>query len=201
VRKHLTVVALLVAFFCFFAPGWTAECQCPQARRVDGWCDVHQVGYIAGLPIRSQLVHEALDAHGHAVDPATFDCPACRDAIKTSGFCEQHAIGFVDRMAYFSRLTYEIARGSRVDPAHIDCAVCRKNSENSGWCKRCKAGTIGNVVIRDPAAYARAADALRMVQEAMVVARRCERCAVALVTSSECPLCRISYRDGKPVKN
>jgi hypothetical protein len=198
-QRRLPLLACLLATLCWGAGARSADCSCPEARRVDGWCEAHATGYIAGLPVASQLVHEALDAHGHEVDPATFDCPRCRAAIAASGFCDEHSVGFVRSMAYFSRLTYEIARGTRSEPQRLECKVCRKNSESLGWCDRCKAGTIGNVVIRDQEAYARAASALRMVQDALVVAKRCERCAVAMVTSSQCPLCRISYKDGKKV--
>jgi len=199
-RPRLLFLACVLASLCCGSGARTAECLCPQARRVDGWCDAHHVGYIAGLAVPSQLVHEALDAHGHQVDLTTFDCPSCRAAIAASGFCEQHSVGFVNRMAYFSRLTYEIAQGTRVDAVRSECPVCRKNSDSYGWCERHKVGTLGNVVLRDPAAYSRAAHAMTIVQEALVVAGRCERCAVAMVTSSQCPLCRITYKDGKPVR-
>src|SRR5262245_37038094 len=84
-RTRLPFLACLLASRYCGVGARTAECLCPQARRVDGWCDVHHVGYIAGLPVSSQLVHEALDAHGHQVDLTTFDCPSCRAAIAASG--------------------------------------------------------------------------------------------------------------------
>ena len=40
-------------------------CTCAEARSVNGWCEAHAVGYVAGLEIRSAELFEALDTHGH----------------------------------------------------------------------------------------------------------------------------------------
>lgn len=177
----------------------TTACTCAAARLADGWCDVHQVGYVAMVRIPSRLVHDALDAHGHLLDLGTFTCPACRKAIDLDGFCDEHRTGFVRGEAYFSRLTYEMARGERVDPKRIECPVCRRNVDQPGWCPKDGRGMIGNVAIGDRAAYNRAAASVAVVRAAAAMAARCEGCAVAMVTDTECWRCRITYRNGVPL--
>lgn len=193
--------ALIAAVVCTTssAGAEAPPCTCAVARAADGWCEQHQVGYIGGIRIPSKLVFETMDAHGHVVDLSTYTCETCQKAIKTDGFCAVDSVGFVKKLAYYSRLSYELARGERTPRAGITCRTCRKNSESQGWCERCKIGRIGPVAIRDREAYelaAHAADLLRAANEAAV---RCDLCGVSVLTNARCPICRITYRDGKPV--
>ncbi|HET9481416.1 MAG TPA: hypothetical protein VFP98_06660 [Candidatus Polarisedimenticolia bacterium] len=176
-----------------------AACTCEAARLDTGWCERHGVGYVASIPIRSRLLYETLDAHGHTLDPDAFTCEICRVAIRTDGFCEKDRIGFVRTQAYFSRLTYELARGERLPPGTIDCPACRKNAESLGWCERCRVGMIGSVHAKDRLAYDKASAAVVILVAANETAARCEECAVAMITDSLCARHRISYREGKPV--
>ena len=174
-------------------------CSCAVAREADGWCEQHQVGYVGGILIHSKLVFETMDAHGHVVDLSTFHCETCQRAIHTDGFCALDSVGFVKGLAYFSRLTYELARGQRTPRADLTCHTCRKNSESQGWCDRCKIGRIGPVAIRDREAFERAAQAADLLRAANEAAVRCEWCGVAVLTNAQCPMCRITYKGGKPV--
>ena len=179
------------------APPASAPCACATALVTNGWCERHEVGYVAGVVIKSKMLYETLDAHGHVLDLTTFVCPMCRKAIETDGFCEDHKIGFVAKQAYFSRLTYELARGKPVDPAMIPCAACRSNTKSHGWCEKHKVGMAGRVAITDHDAYLRTLKAIGILEIANKMAARCEGCAVAIVTNSFCPNHRIRYRDGK----
>ena len=174
-------------------------CTCAVTRGADGWCEQHHVGYLAGIPVHSKLVFEQMDAHGHVLDLRTFQCETCQRAIRTDGFCAQDSVGFVKGLAYFSRLTYELARGERTPSAGITCRNCRKNAEKQGWCDRCKIGRIGPVAIRDRVAYEQAAQAATLLRAANAAAIRCDPCGVAVLTSAQCPICRTTYKDGKPV--
>ena len=175
-------------------------CVCDEARLINGWCERHAVGYVAALPIHSRLLFEQLDAHGHELDLTTFTCPACRKGIAESGYCDEHHLGFVGRLVYFSRLTFELARGERRDPLLIECAACIKNASWQGWCEKDHVGMVGQVAIMDRAAWQRAAHAMEIVRAADETAKRCEQCAIAMVIDGECPLCRITYKDGAKVK-
>jgi len=174
-------------------------CTCVAAKETNGWCDLHATGYVASVPIRSKMLYETLDAHGHDVDLSTFRCDSCKRAIANEGFCEEHRVGFVSRQAYFSRLTHELARGERKDPEKMRCQTCRSHAETHGWCETCHVGMLGRVAAKDRQGYERAVRAIEVLQEANKAAERCEYCAAAIVTDTECPMCRVTYKDGKPL--
>ncbi len=174
-------------------------CTCAAAVRANGWCALHKVGYLASIPVRSELLFETLDAHGHDLDLSTFECESCRKAIATEGFCEEHRVGFVRGLAYFSRLTYELARGVPMDLESLTCPVCIRNAATYGWCDEHGLGMLGSTGVRDRAGYERAVKAIEILKLAVQEAERCERCAVAMVSDSDCPYHRVLYKDGKPV--
>jgi len=180
-------------------PGTGAVCVCATARSTNAWCPVHDVGYVGGLKLNSSWLHEALDAHGHDVVLSSFNCPACRRAIDGDGYCDEHKVGFVHGRAYFSKLTWRLGKAEVREPADIACAICRKNSETHGWCDRDRIGMVGPFAIRDRAAYDEEVHALGIVALADHEAKRCPYCAVAMVTDTQCPLCRITYKDGKRI--
>ena len=173
------------------------RCSCAQALENGGWCDVHEIGFIGSVEVDSRLLFDALDAHGHTVDPATFDCPSCREAIATAGFCATHRIGFFEGKAYFSRLSYSLARGRRLVPAAVECPTCRRHMAARGWCATCGVGMVGNVAIHDRRDFDEVDRALSIVESANRVAARCEHCAMAMVTDTQCPVCGIRYEGGK----
>ena len=174
-----------------------AACLCATSRETNGWCPVHEFGYVGGVKVTSRRLYEAADAHGHKLDLTTFTCPTCRAAIATSGFCEIHRVGFVHEQAYYSRLTYELARGEVRVASSIACPTCRKNAETYGWCAKSRVGMVGSVAIRNRADFERAVEALKIFIAANEAARRCEYCALAIITDSECPACKIRYKNGK----
>jgi len=181
------------------APAAAAD-PCADARAIDGWCKEQEVGFVANVAIHSRLLWDAMDAHGHLLDLSTFTCPTCRKAIDEEGFCEQHRTGFVKKMAYFSRLTYEMARGERIDPATLRCHECRRHAETTGWCDKHRLGMIGNVVIRDHAAWDRADAAVQILRRAVDMLPHCEWCAIAMVTDTKCPIDKTQWRGGQPVR-
>jgi hypothetical protein len=176
-----------------------AACTCDVARETNGWCEAHQVGYLGPIEVESFKLHEALDAHGHVMDPQSMECAACREAFATGGFCEEHRIGFVGGLGYFSPLTYHLARGQRRELAEIDCPVCRRNALDQGWCETCQTGMVGNVAIAGRESWERVERALARLRAAIEVSSRCEICATALALDGYCPLCQIWYKDGKAV--
>lgn len=198
--RHVLVPGLFLATFASAAapaPSVPAPPDLCRAERLgDLWCDHAGAGYVASVAIPSRLLFEAMDAHGHVLDLSSFTCPSCKAAIASDGFCEEHRTGFVGKLAYFSRLTYEMARGERKDPGTIRCPACRRHAETTGWCARHRLGMIGNVAIADRAAYDRAAKAVAILRAAVAMLPRCEGCAVAMVTDTECWPHRIPYVNG-----
>ncbi len=189
-------------FFLFVAntpSGQQTICTCEIARMKGGWCQRCGVGHIASVRIESADLFEWLDAHGHQIDPDRIECEICQKAIATDGFCERCKMGFVGKEAYLSRLTYHIAKGQPRSVGKIQCSQCRKNADRFGWCDRCKLGMIGNVEIRIRKDYDGAANAFRILLIAIHTARKCESCALAIVSDTNCRTCKINYKDGKPV--
>jgi hypothetical protein len=58
---------------------------------------------------------------------------------------------------------------------------------------------VGPFAIRDRQEFDRTVAALDLFLVANEAARRCSYCAGAIMTNSECPACRIAYKDGKVV--
>jgi hypothetical protein len=199
-RRVVGVAAVVAALLFVRNPvawGLTDECLCATARDTNGWCPVHEFGYVGGVRVTSRWLYEFADAHGHELDLSTFTCPSCRSAIATNGFCEIHRIGFVDRLAYYSLLTYELGKGQARRASTIACATCRKNSESHGWCTKSGVGMVGPFALRNRRDFDRAVTALEIFVVANEAALRCNSCAGALLTDSECPACNIRYKGGK----
>jgi rubrerythrin len=175
-------------------------CMCADARLVNGWCEAHEVGYVAGLEIRSAELFETLDTHGHVIAPEFIRCAKCLEARQTDGFCEEHRMGFVEGLAYLSPLTYHLAKGEVKDLSRIACPICKKNAESYGWCPKCNVGMVGHVEIRDPASFKELLRAYDTLLSARETVARCELCASAMVVDGRCPVCKIAYKDGQPIE-
>jgi hypothetical protein len=171
--------------------------QCAQARLENKWCDACKIGYVAGVPIKSKLLFEGLDAHGHTVVLSTFTCSSCKSAIAEQGFCEKCRTGFLGNQAYFSRLTYELAHGRSVTAESLSCPVCRKNHGNHNWCDKCRLGIVGNTVLNDRRNFDAAVRPYEIMLVANDAAARCEMCALAIITDTRCFVCKLDYKDGK----
>jgi len=166
---------------------------------MSGWCERHGIGYVGSVKIRSYLLYEIMDAHGHTVDYDNLQCPACRKAMNEAGFCEEHRVGWVGRKAYFSRLTYELARAEKRDITTITCPVCWKNADDHGWCDAHQVGMVRDLAIPGRERWDQVAKAIGILEIAEKASERCEQCAMAIVTDSRCPFHRITYKDGRPV--
>ena len=177
----------------------SAPCTCGDARGMSGWCERHGIGYVADVEIRSWLLYEMMDAHGHAIDIRLLDCPECQRAYQSDGFCEEHKMGFVGKKAYFSRLTFELARADPIDPTTIACPVCRKNTHGHGWCEAHQIGMVNHLAIRDRAHYRHLLAAIENLEIANKASEQCEECALAIVADGRCPFHRITYKDGHAV--
>lgn len=193
--------ACLVLLLLLVAPSFADEpCTCNEKRTLGVWCDVHDRGYVAGVEIRSAELFEALDAHGHEIDDEYLDCETCKRFKKDGGFCEDHGRGWVGGLAYMSKLTYHLASGTLRDGDAIECPVCRKNADTHGWCAKCGVGMFGPVEVSGRQTFQELDHAYHTLLEAQKTTERCELCAGAMVIDGRCPVCKISYKDGKPTK-
>ncbi len=210
-----SLVALLAAASPI-PPPTDGGCSCPAAQLANGWCHACKVGYVASLPIKSEILFEALDPHGHELDPALMPCSECKAAFAADTQCKVHRIGFVDRQAYFSKLTYALAKGQVRDVSTITCERCKSNAlrhtvkpttkpdakkpASDGWCDICKIGMVGNVEFRKREDFDLASAEFRKLIPAAKTAERCGRCAYAQLYDGTCRVCAISYRGGKKLR-
>jgi hypothetical protein len=204
VSRRIAGLAVVVALWLIALPlasGEAGVCTCATSRETNGWCEVHEFGYIGGVKVTSRWLYEYIDAHGHALNLTTFTCPECRAAIASGGFCETHHLGFVNKMGYFSRLTYELGKAEAKPPSAIACRTCRKNAQTHGWCAKSGVGMIGPFAIRNRQDFDLAEAALERFMIANEASKRCNYCAGAILTDSECPVCKIRYKDGKVMAN
>lgn len=190
-----------LTFILIVCPGSTAatECKCDVSKHEGGWCYSCKTGYLAGVRIESELLFEVLDAHGHHIDPSAIRCNICKEAIKTNSFCDKCRIGWFGKKAYMSRLTYHLTKGETRVVCDIKCATCREGAAKGGWCKKCHVGMVGNVAIKDKTDFEHAIMAYRRLLIAVQLAKRCEMCAVALMSDGTCTRCKKTYKNGKIV--
>jgi len=192
---------LLILIVLAMSRGWSEAKQtgCEQARRTNHWCRAGNVGYVAGLEIRSRFLYEVLDAHGHTIVPQAVQCDVCREALKSHGYCPAHRMGYVGGRAYMTPLTYYLARGRRVDPASITCPICRKNLQGIGWCERDHVGIVGTTALDDRQEFEELTKAYQILVAAIQMSSTCERCSGAMVADGYCAIHRIKFKDGVPV--
>ncbi len=198
--KFCRSLALAVTILTLASSAAYPECSCDVAKVEGGWCATCSIGYLAGVPIKSELLFDVLDAHGHDIAPEAITCSTCRAAIESNGFCDHCRMGWIDQRAYMSRLTYHITKGETKPASAIACPVCRANAATSGWCNECDVGMVGNVAIKDKTDFEHASSAYRRLLEALQLADRCEWCAIALMSDGICTRCKKAYKNGKLVQ-
>lgn len=195
------MAGLLLLTALGLSDGWSAGggASCEQARRKNHWCAAGNVGYVAGLEIRSRFLYEVLDPHGHTIILEEVQCDTCREALKSHGFCSAHRMGYVGGRAYLTPLTYYLARGKPIDPASLSCPICRKHTQGIGWCDRDQRGIVGYTALDDRQEFEELSKAYQILQAAIQKSASCERCAGAMMADGYCAIHRIKYKDGSPV--
>lgn len=156
----LASVGLLIGMGTLLIVAWAGRrevgaataslCTCELERQRSGWCEKCGIGYVADLSIRSKMLYDALDAHGHDIDVAGLRCARCSAAVEADGYCADHRRGFVGGRAYFSRLAYHLARDEREEvQAELEvlalavrtlerCEVCAAAMVSDGVCPECR---------------------------------------------------------------
>jgi len=139
------------------------------------------------------MLFEALDAHGHEIDLSAVRCPTCKKSSEHDGYCEVCRIGFYRKKAFFTRLTFELARGTPLKREALKCEECRRHMEPTRWCERCDTGNIGNVLVSSKQGYEAAKREFERLLAAIKMLPQCERCALAYFMRTLCPDCRKSF--------
>jgi hypothetical protein len=90
-----------------------------------------------------------------------------------------------------------LAKGTPIDVSRLTCSTCKKDASSFGWCEKDRLGIVGHTGFTDRASYDRTVAALAIVKLANEESKRCQYCAAAIVTDSECPFCKISWKNGR----
>ncbi len=106
-------------------------CLCSQATLQSGWCIEHERGYVFGIAIKSQMLFEAMDTHGHEVRGDSLTCGGCRKAFAGGSICPVCTWGFHEGKIYRSKLTWLSARGEPVAVKSLTCPTCSALAEAS----------------------------------------------------------------------
>lgn len=187
---------LLMCSIFLDIPPVARECICAKAQVRDGWCDVCDFGFVAGLKVPSKLLFTTID-HGHEVDPQFIRCDSCRGLVKTDGFCTSCQCGYFKSKLYLTPFTYVLAVGERIDPRAITCPKCREHVQIGGWCDECKRGIFGNVSVTRREQFDEAVAAFRRLKLGLAYLDKCELCGTAMYSNGMCPKHRLVYTDGK----
>lgn len=138
------------------------------------------------------------------------DAPAthCTCALERarSGWCEACGVGYVAGVALPSKILYDAldAHGHDLDLAALACPDCQAAARTDDFCARHQRGFVGGRAYLSRLAYHSARgepdavrDELRLLDLALATSARCELCAAAMVIDGDCPVCRLSYREGR----
>jgi hypothetical protein len=107
-------------------------------------------------------------------------------------------MGYLAGQAYLSKLAYLAARGRVRTSDELACRRCAANAAAEGWCDTCRVGRVGPLALDERDDFLAARDELARLRAAIAKLETCATCAVASFTGGRCPVCRISYREGRP---
>lgn len=195
VRSMLTLVASVV-LLASAVPAMAAGCPgCDKvAKAGEGFCCGK--GKIYGVQLPSKKLYTALA--GHKIDPAKMKCAGCKAAAKTDGRCEHCGVGAADGKMFHSKVSHTLAKGQPMSAEKAKhCSACASAHKNNGFCSGCSAGFVAGRLFVGKASHEAAVEARKILVMAADAAKKCEACAVAMVTDGKCEHCKVSFKDGK----
>ena len=192
-RKYLIFPAAALVLAMSSSALAQYEC-CKKSKLTDASCCGNS--YYDGVSFKSVKLHKALT--GKTVKASYIKCDGCKKALKSDGTCDYCNLNFADGKSYKSKVAYTLAKGKAVDTSKIKCESCQKAAKNDqGRCESCDVGWVGNKVFKDKKDYKAAGEARVILTNAVKTSKKCEDCAVAMVTDGTCAACKISFKDGK----
>lgn len=193
VRTMLTLVCVLAVV------GIVAPAQaCPGCDKVvekgEGFhCDK---GIIYGVELASEKFYKTVA--GKEVDAESFKCDGCKTAHKENGTCPHCKIGMANGQMYRSAFSHTLAKGTPTDVEKISqCDSCTTAHKDNGYCTACDAGFVAGRKFKGKESYDAALAAYKTISSAATLAKKCEACAIAMVTDGTCDSCKVSYKGGK----
>ncbi len=192
-RKYLIVPAAALILAMSSSALAQYKC-CTKSKLTDAACCGNS--YFDGVSFKSAKLHKALT--GKTVKASYIKCGSCKEALKSDGTCDHCKVNFTGGKSYSSKVAYTLAKGKAIDTSKIECKSCAKAAKkDSGWCDGCKVGLVGNKLYKNAKDYKAATKARMVLAKAVETSKKCETCAVAMVTDGTCDACKVSFKDGK----
>ncbi|MCP4246979.1 MAG: hypothetical protein GY778_08005 [bacterium] len=197
-RTMLTVACAVLVV------GWAVPAMagdCPGCKKIEkqgeGFCGHCDQGKIFGVELASQKLYDAVA--GEKVDAEKMKCDGCKKAAKKNDTCcgKSYAAG----KAFKSPVGYKLAMGkpyTAKKAAH--CPGCKNAFESNGFCTGCNEGFVASRAFKSKENYDAALAAHKTLAKAAKTSKKCEACAVAMVTDGACKHCNVSYKDGSVVQ-
>lgn len=195
--RKLMIIGALVSFGnCAVMAG---ECNCKAVTEAkSGFCDSCNKGQIFGEKLTSRKLYEAL--HGHSVESAKMTCEGCKRASEKNGKCASCKIGFAHGRMYHSPMGHSMAVGESYSAEKSNgCSGCKKAFAKHGFCSGCNVGFVRGLIYRSRSQHHAAARAHEIIHDAITLSKKCEDCALAMVTNSKCEKCNIRFQNGRSI--
>jgi hypothetical protein len=197
--RVMSTLVLVTAMLGFAAPATAHDCKGCQAigKKGDGFCAHCGKGKVFGVDLTSQKLYDA--TAGKEVQIDEMKCAGCKKAAATNGSCCGKS--FAHGKAYHSPVGYTLAKGKPYTEAKAGhCPGCRDAFASHGFCTGCNVGFVAHRLYKDKESHDAALAAHQTLVKAAEISKKCEACAVAMVTNGKCDHCNVSFKDGKPVK-
>lgn len=176
------------------------KCICPQMNAASvAWCGHCGSGVAFGHPVKSQKLITVLQ--GAPVQPDQLKCPGCKQAAQAGGaHCNKI---FARGKAYDSFVAGAIAKGEVIEATQIECAQCKKAAAERGafFCTGCNRGFVDGLAFNSKEDFEAAKKADVILVRAVATTEKCEQCAVGMVTNGQCTHCKVTFKDGEPIKS
>lgn len=196
--RTMLTLASVMAVMGAGAPVMAGDCKsCTKvAKHGRGFCYGCEKGKAFGVDLASKGLYDALV--GQPINRERLKCPGCKDAAKTEGRCSHCKVTAANGKFYHSPVASVLAKGTPVSAEKAAaCSGCKTAHGEDGFCKECGAGFVGERMFKGEENYKAALVAHKTLTKAASTAKKCEACAVAMVTDGTCEHCKVSFKDGK----
>ena len=164
------------------------------AKKGEGFCCGK--GQIHGVELTSRNLYDALA--GQKLEADKIKCAGCKYAAKNNGVCSHCRVGVAGDKLYHSLLSHKLAKGQPITARMASlCGGCKTAYKDHGRCTGCSVGFVSHRMFKDQADYDAALAARKTILAAAAMSKKCETCAVAMVTDGKCTKCKLSFKDGK----
>ena len=196
-RTMLNLASVLIVMGAC-APVMAGDCVgCSKvAKHGRGFCNACEKGKAFGVDLTSKGLYDALA--GSAINKDKLKCPGCKEAAKTNGTCAHCKVTAANGKFYHSPVASVLARGTRVSAEKAaSCSGCKTAHSEDGFCTGCSAGFVGGRMFKGEENYKAAIAAYNTLTKAASAVKKCEACAIAMVTDGTCEKCKVSFKAGK----